>query len=422
MSYLTDPNELNPATVQWFRDNVLIGFTADRERWQSNNFTLETAAGVVPWFGVDYDPLGLGRGVPGTTGERYDGAFPGPIPIEEINKRLFHWTAEEAPLSMRVPCDVAAADGVGTDGIAYRNVVAGDYKAIYRSDQPDTVFNVTKSGYERHQYGEWLIKNVGSIVDASELPIESAGLLQQGGAAFVSISLPDIVAGNANFPLLCKLLAYTSHNGKFATNYQLTDESPVCSNSLDIAIAGAKEHGKRMKIKHTSNSQIRVSDVRNALGLLHQHSEEMTKFFDLLAAWEVSDKQFRGVLDAIDPVPAPNMDAGGKVTNQRSITTAETRRVEIATMYKRDARANQWDGTALGVLQAFNTWSQQVRGNLRGPRMERQMLDTMSGDVATFDSIVLNSLADVTGWCVLDTTDESAGRNATRSFDLVAVK
>lgn len=420
MSYLTDPNELNPATVQWFRDNVLIGFTADRERWQSNNFTLETADGVVPWFGVDYDPLGLGRGVPGTTGEKYDGAFPGAIPIEEINKRLFHWTAEEAPLSMRVPCDdLTIATGMDDAGHYFRNVAASEYKAIYRSDDPSVIFNVTKQGYQRHQYGEWLIKHVSNIVDDSELPIESAGLLQQGGAAFVSISLPDIVAGDANFPLLCKLLAYTSHNGKFTTTYQLADESPVCSNSLDIQIAGAKEHGKKMKIKHTSNSQVRVNDVRAALGIVHQHSAEMVDFFDQLARWEVTDKQFRGVLDAIDPVPAPNMDAGGKVTNQRSITTAETRRVEIATMYKRDARANQWDGTALGVLQAFNTWSQQVRGNLRGPRMERQMLDTMSGDVATFDTIVLNSLADVTGWCVLDTTPEGV---ATRSFDLVAVK
>jgi hypothetical protein len=54
------------------------------------------------------------------------------------------------------------------------------------------------------------------------------------------------------------------------------------------------------------------------------------------------------MMDLVIPLPE---DAG------RAMTIAENKRNEILNLYRDDARSAPWNGTAFGVLQAFNTWN-----------------------------------------------------------------
>lgn len=368
---------MSQETLEWLNNNVLTGFIEDREKWaggwggfKDDNFR--------PWF----------------ADENYSGGYPGPIPVDAINERLFNWQAVEAPLYMRVPCDdISKCDGIGDDGNAYRNVVVPDWKAIARSDN-DFMFKPFKDGYTVHQYSAWLLDEVAAIID-DEVQPDSAGLLQNGGIAWVSVSLPEsVVSEKTGFALRTRILAFTSHNGRHSTTYMASDSAPVCDNSLDVTIAGAD--GRKIKVKHSRYSALKIANARDALGILFKANEQSMAFFDALAEWEVTNAHFKAMLDVMYPVPEPVIEKGQQTTgSKRAQTIAENKRGALAKMYVADPRASVWHGTALGVLQAFNTWEQQD-GNERGAKVERQMLGTLAGDVGKFDGLVLDTLAKVT--------------------------
>lgn len=368
-------------TLEWLNNNVLTGFIEDREKWAGGwgGFRGEQGNETFrPWY----------------ADENYSGGYRGPIPVEAINERLFNWQAVEAPLYMRVPCDdISKCDGIDDDGNAYRNVVVPDWKAIARSDN-DFMFKPFKDGYRVHQYSEWLLDNVAAIID-DELQPDSAGLLQNGGIAWVSISLPDsIVSERSGLALRTRILNFTSHNGRHVTTHMASDSVPVCDNSLDVTIKGADE--RKVKVKHSRYSDLKIASARDALAILFKANEQSMAFFDKLAEWEVTNQHFKDMLDVLVPVPDAEFDNGKQTSgSKRKQTIADNKRGALAKMYVADPRVSQWQGTALGVLQAFNTWDQQD-GNERGAKVERQMLGTLAGDVGKFDGLVLDTLAKVT--------------------------
>ena len=126
----------------------------------------------------------------------------------------------------------------------------------------------------------------------------------------------------------------------------------------------------------------------------------MVAFFDSLAEWEVTNKEFAALLNRLEPMPDQVVEAG-KVKNQRALTMADNRRQDIVGLYLGDPRVTPWKGTALGVLQAFNTYDQQVK-SVQGERIERKLLNTLDGSVDKFDGLVLTHLADIAGRDVRD--------------------
>lgn len=378
---------MSQETTEWLNNNVLTGFIEDREKWAAGwgSFGKHGNDGnsrddeFMPWYATP----------------EYTGGYRGPIPVEAINERLFNWEAIEGPAYVEVDCamDDPRLTGINDEGHGFRKVPMTGWKGVLRSDN-DHPFKAFKDGYVRHQYGLWLLDEVGNIID-SEVQADSAGLLQEGGIAWVSVSLPDsVVSERTGFALRTRILAFTSHNGRHSTSYMAADQSPVCDNSLDATIAGADN--RKLKFKHSRYSTVKIASAREALGILFKASEQSMAFFDSLAQWEVTNQQFKQMLDVMYPVPETVIDNGTQTTgSKRSQTIAENKRGALAKMYIADPRAATWHGTALGVLQAFNTWDQQD-GNSKGAKVERQMLDTLSGDVGKFDGKVLDTLAAVT--------------------------
>jgi len=102
--------------------------------------------------------------------------YDGFIPKEDVERRLFNFTAISEPVFTKT------LDGT------FREVEGK--QAIVHSKTKD-VFGVLSNRYQIHQFNDALLSNLEQIIDSSELGIDSAGLLKGGARAWVQISVPE---------------------------------------------------------------------------------------------------------------------------------------------------------------------------------------------------------------------------------------
>lgn len=330
-------------TIEVLNQNQLIGFTAKRGRaWHYR----ADAQGAEP--------------------NHYEDA----IPVEDVLRRLFHWTAEESPVQFTVP------EKITMDGVTPAQVVTDESrKAIWRSDT-HAPLGVFMAGYERHQFQNTLVENVAGILGEG-LGIGSAGLLEGGAIGYVQVELPDTVTFADGTEYRPFLLAMSSHNGKRATGYQLAVQRVVCDNTLNIAAA---ERGGRFRIKHTRYSSLKIKDAREALGIITTAADTFATEVEEFLSIKVDDKQWGDFLEKLTPI-APD-------ASKRSRTMAENKRGELNRLYRWDERVAPWKGTGWGVYQAVNTYDQHIAiarglgdGNQAQARFDRSLMALSGGDL-----------------------------------------
>lgn len=345
---------MSQETAEWLNTMTLIGFTGKRGNAWHYRAELQ-----------------------GSESNHYVGA----VPAADVDRRLFNWTAEDSTMYVAVPCGFEDMTGIGDDGRPYKMVAIEGKKAITRSDT-GAVLGIHGEGYARHQFSEWLLKNVSTILGDS-VQIGSAGLLKGGAVAWVSVEVPDTITTPEGVQFRPNLLAATSHDGSLATTYKRVVTNVVCDNTM---AAGLGEQGQQFRVKHTRNSNLRLNDARQALSLLHDIQADFEAEVAELCRINVSDAQFRAYLDAIAPVPA---EAG------RSRTMAITKQDAMLRLWRRDNRVAPWKNTAWGVVQAANTFTHH-EGIVRGTdRAERNMLRAVSGKVDELDGGTMTVLRKV---------------------------
>ncbi len=138
----------------------------------------------------------------------------GPIPVDDVKRRLFGWEALSSPVYVEDP----------RGGLAQ---VPGR-QAIVRSDNGH-VMGIFSDGYEPHPYVEWLINTVSRLLDA-ELSIGSAGLLKGGAVAWVSVEVPENVVTPEGVEFRPHLFGATSFDGSLATTFKRAVTHIVCDN------------------------------------------------------------------------------------------------------------------------------------------------------------------------------------------------
>jgi phage/plasmid-like protein (TIGR03299 family) len=333
---------MSAESLQWLNANVLIGYTDKRgHAWHY----LASAQGAEP------------------------NHYPGPIPVEDVRRRLFYWRAKEA----QVTATVTDEDGV-------LSIVDPSRKAIVRPDT-GTILGVFKEGYKPHQFDEWLLDSVATLLD-DELQIGSAGLLRGGAVAWVTIEVPENVVTPEGVAFRPHLNAATSHDGTLATTFNRSISLPVCDNTLAAALA---DPHARLKVKHSRYSVLKLQDAKTALELVYQTADDFSQQIAALCAVKVSDREWAKCLDGL--VPVPEQDGRGK-------TLAEGKREVLQRLWDHDSRVSPWRNTAFGVVQAANTaWHHEWHA--RGNRVERNLLCALDGSVDKFDYATLATLAKV---------------------------
>lgn len=299
--------------------------------------------------------------------------YDGPIPIEDVRRRIFNWRALSGPVSSTV----CLPDGTEL------TVTDSQRQAIIRPDTK-TILGVFKDSYEMHQYDEWLLTEVANILD-DELVIGSAGLLEDGGVAFVQVEMPEnIYDGESGETFRPFLLACTSLNGKLSTTFKAVMCRVVCDNTCEIALS---EKGSQVKIKHSKYSRPKIANVREALGILNKATDDFQAEMRSLIETPVSGKVFISWLDAMNPIPE---------TEGRAKTVAETKRDLLLNLYTNDARVSPWSGTAWGVVQLANTFAQHVAPVNSGTnRLQKNIFATATGKLFDADRSALVTLQSV---------------------------
>lgn len=335
-------------TIEWLNRNVLVGAVKARggKAW---HWRAAAQEGMEP--------------------NHYDDV----IPVADVERRLFDWEALERPVAVNVAGEDEAPSWA----------VQGDRKAIIASDTLE-VLGMFKQGYQPHQYREWLLTNVATILD-DDLGITSAGLLRNRAVAWVEVSVPDSITTPEGVEFRPNLLASTSFDGTVATQYGRTVTATVCDNTHQRALA---EGGQKIKAKHTKRSLDRIADVREALALVHTTADEFAAEVAALCDATVTDDQWGRFL--LEFIPDPETKKGK--------TQAQTKRGELDNLWRFDARVSPWAGSAYGVLAAANTWHHHLRPT-RGEtqRAERSMLDVIDGTTEANDARALKVLAGITG-------------------------
>lgn len=310
------------------RDNVLVGFTETRgDAWWNSR-------GMSEWAGVDMSIRS--DGLP----NHYTGA----IPIEDVRKLIFNWQAQKLPIY------IPNLTG-GMDDPEY--IAIPERVAIARSDN-GYVMGIFKDGYVIHQYDEWLMQNIATILD-DDLSIGSVGLLQNGAVGWVSVEVPENIVTPEGVEFRPNLFGVTSHNGTMATMFKRCVTNIVCDNTLNCA---RNEAGQEIKVKHTKNSGFRIQNARDALAVIHSAADDFAAEVAELSKVKITGPAFSRFLDLWSPIP---QDSETEKANKRAVTLSENRRSILTNMWKSDPMVAPWggkNGTVWGIVQAVNTFDQ----------------------------------------------------------------
>lgn len=278
--------------------------------------------------------------------------YTGAIPVADVQRRLFSWQAIAMPMHITAP-----------DGTQYE---VPNRQAIVRNDNWQ-VLGVPSKAYQPHQYDEWLLSQVANLLD-DDLSIGSAGLLKGGAVAWVQVEMPENLSA-AGVEFRPHLLATTSFNGEIATLYKRTCTIVVCDNTRAQAL---NEHSNEIRVKHTSQSHLRLADARQALDIVHTMGDQFAAEIEKLMAVKCSDRDFDRFLSLL--APADDRES------QQSQTRLHNLRSTLRQMWQTDIRCAPFRGTGFGAVQTVNTWRQHIKPtrNGRSP-IERTMLDTLTG-------------------------------------------
>src|SRR5215212_1817531 len=210
-------------------------------------------------------------------------------------------------------------------GEPMRWAVQEDRQAIAPSDD-DHVMGMFKDGYKLHQYDAWLLGNIATILD-DDLVISSAGLLRGRAVAWVEVSVPETITTPEGVAFRPNLLAATSFDGSLATTIKRTVQATVCDNTLAVA---QREKGQTVKIRHSSNSLGRIADVREALAIVHSTADDFAAEVKLLTAQNVTELQFKQVIEQVFPVSDPD--------SKRAVTNTQNKIDQVKHLYRFDPR------------------------------------------------------------------------------------
>lgn len=298
-----------------------------------------------------------------------DNHYPGPVPIKTVRERLFNWEPVVGPVSTTVKIDGKSV-----------KVTDKNRQVIVRPDT-QAVLGVFKSGYKPHHYDEWLLHNVQMILDA-DLHIGSAGLLKGGAVAWVQIEMAETMEA-AGVEFRPFLTAATSLDGSLATTYGQGAQVVVCDNTLQGALGSFSDS---IKIRHSSRSLGKLSDVREALKVVIATGESFAAEIEQLAQTKVSEALWKDFVKAYTHTESKQKGA---------ITMAENKQAKLIKLWNDDERVSPWKGTEYGVLAAVNTYSQHesiVRGKSRPERNAENMINGEWGRQDTKALDLLHSL------------------------------
>jgi phage/plasmid-like protein (TIGR03299 family) len=151
---------------------------------------------------------------------------------------------------------------------------------------------------------------------------ETAGALNDGKLVFALAAVPErgiTIEGDPQGTIAPYLILNTGHDGLRAFQAAFTPVRVVCSNTLNMALAGA---ASVFKIRHTVNAQDRVAAARKALRLNVEYLEELKTVSEDLIKRPMTVNDVKKATVKLIPSTAETEEKAVKAQAQRDLIIA----------------------------------------------------------------------------------------------------
>lgn len=220
-------------------------------------------------------------------------------------------------------------------------------------DNTNEVIGVVGDKYKIVQNME-VFSALDTLVDSGDARYTAAGEYNKGANIWMVMELP-LGVNVANDPHAAFLLVQSSHDGSCAVRIRPIIERLFCSNQINKLIKGKKTNDFTYVMKHTTNSELSVQDIRNITQLTYQAIEEYEQTANGLLKREVSAGQVRDYFKRVWALPSTVEDKPYHLLTQgerRQQTIAVTARDKAWQIYNESETQSNIRGTAFGAWQA----------------------------------------------------------------------
>jgi len=202
---------------------------------------------------------------------------------------------------------------------------------------------------------------------------ESAGSLKKGKVVFGTVEIPRTMVldpEGANDETKLYLIVWTSHDGSVAVQAAITPVRVVCQNTLNLALAHAKQS---FKIRHTQSVEGRIQVARETLGLALGYFDEFEIEAQGLFNQAITDAEFSKLINTL--YPKPEKDSKG------ALKKWENKVVLLDELYHNSPTNANIKGTKWG---AFNALTERLDYYRTG----RGNSETLMAGASGFDPIL----------------------------------
>jgi phage/plasmid-like protein (TIGR03299 family) len=220
-------------------------------------------------------------------------------------------------------------------------------------DNTNEVIGVVGDKYKIVQNME-VFSALDTLVDSGDARYTAAGEYNNGANIWMVMELPTGVQV-ANDPHAAFLLVQSSHDGSCAVRIRPIIERLFCMNQINRIIKGKHRNDYTYVMKHTTNSELSVQDIRNITQLTYDSIQQYEVVADTLLGRKVDDRQVRNIFKSVWALPSEVEDAPDHLLSQgqrRQRTIALNGRDSAWNIYSQSPTQENIRGTAFGAWQA----------------------------------------------------------------------
>ena len=224
---------------------------------------------------------------------------------------------------------------------------------IKRTEDNESVIGVVGDKYKIVQNME-VFSALDTLVDSGDARYTAAGEYNNGANIWMVMELP-VGIKVANDPHAAFLLVQSSHDGSCAVRIRPIIERLFCMNQINRIIKGKHKNAYTYVMKHTTNSELSVNDIRNITQLTYDSIQEYEAVAGTLLQRKVDERQVRNIFKSVWALPSEVEESPDHLLSQgqrRQRTIALNGRESAWSIYSQSPTQENIRGTAFGVWQA----------------------------------------------------------------------
>jgi phage/plasmid-like protein (TIGR03299 family) len=271
-------------------------------------------------------------------------------------------SASEAARQAGLDWNVQLADmeAIVTNSVSELETVTDHYPVPKRQavlklgkDNTNEVIGVVGDKYKIVQNME-VFSALDTLVDSGDARYTAAGEYNNGANIWMVMELP-VGVSVADDPHAAFLLVQSSHDGSCAVRIRPIIERLYCANQINRIIKGKHKNAYTYVMKHTTNSELSVNDIRNITQLTYDSIQEYETVASTLLQLEVDERQVKNIFKAVWALPSEIEESPDHLLSQgqrRQRTIALNGRDSAWNIYSQSPTQENIRGTAFGAWQA----------------------------------------------------------------------